>query len=219
MNNKDSNNPLIYKFELRKKTISKLRLLIISAAIFVILASSSIFINEFGIAFFIILILSFVLVLVFLFLTYKCDKKVSNYMLPPIDNKKTLDNYLKFFLNTEISNFDYALTLSWISELIVEAKNNLNNEQDNDHNNEQKNELREYIYKLYEITKPYGSSNGYCLASYRRKAFQDLINKIINKEDTPLDFENFQNDDSIIDLSDKAFIFYNLSVIVFITIM
>ena len=207
MKNNDANDSIIFKHNLRIKTMVMLCLTVISTALFVIFALLSVKRPEFTLCFYIFLLFVFI----FFFLTYICDKKENKYKLPPIDNIETLNDYLKFFINNKISNFKYALTLSWISKLIVEAKNSPEIEQNQ--------ELVDYIMKLYGITKPYGSSNGYCLATYRRKAFINLINKIINKTDIPLDYENFKNDDSNIDLSDRAFILHNLSVLVFITII
>ena len=128
MKNNDANDSIVFKHNLRIKTMVMICLTVISTALFVIFALLSVKRPEFTLCFYIFLLFVFI----FFFLTYICDKKENKYKLPPIDNTETLNDYLKFFINNKISNFKYALPLSWISKLIVEAKNSPEIEQNQD---------------------------------------------------------------------------------------
>lgn len=139
------------------------------------------------------------------------DIKERKYQLPAINDTETLDNYLRYFLKTDVSDFNYAITLLWISKLIVDAKADSQTIQDK--------EVKNQIYKLDKITRPIGSSNGFCFASYRRDAFRNLVQKIIDRNDSPSDYESFNHEPPTTDLSDKMFILSNLSIIVFIAII
>ena len=207
MNNKGSNDSIIYKHKLRKHTILALWLLIISTILFAFFSFLFLCKHEFAICFFTCLLLTFV----FMFFTFICDKKEKNYKLPPINNLDNLNSYLSYFLSTDISDFNYALSLSWISKLIVEANK--------DSQIEQNKVFKNHIVNLYKITRPYGSSNGYCFATYRREAFKKLVEKIIDKKATDSDYEAFLDEDATTDLSDKKFLLSNLSLIVFVALI
>lgn len=210
MKNNDAYDSLLYRHKLRNIALTMFGIFSTFTILFIILAICCFF-SEYKHEFSICLSIFFILAFIFVILTCIYDVKERNYKLPAINDTKTLNNYLSYFLKTDVSDFNYALTLLWISKLIVDAIEDSKTNQDKN--------LKIQIYKLDKITRPIGSSNGFCFASYRRDAFRKLVQKIIDRNDKPSDYESFLDEDATTDLSNKMFILYNLSIIVFIAII
>lgn len=210
MKNNDAYDSLLYRHKLRNKALTMFGIFSTFTILFIILAICCFF-SEYKHEFSICLSIFFIFAFIFVILTCIYDVKERNYKLPAIDDTETLYNYLSYFLKNDVSDFNYALTLLWISKLIADAIEYSKTNQDED--------FKIQIYKLDKITRPIGSSNGFCFASYRRDAFRNLVQKIIDRNDNPSDYERFNQEPPTTDLSDKMFILSNLSIIVFIAII
>ena len=121
------------------------------------------------------------LILVALFLKYK------GLRLPQIDNKQDLYTYLEFFRSEKLKDYKYTEYITWFSWLL---KDTFHSEEYYFEQNET-DDLDSLLSKIYSFTLRNENPDSLSYAAYRREAFNELSEKIINNTYKNEDFTDF----------------------------
>lgn len=198
-----------YKSQVRALTILVLSLIPVPLIIILSFASINPVSRKFA---FYSIVIMLILATVGCILAYYSDKKE----IQDIDDINTLYCYLDYLINPKLTKFKYATSMAWISKKLQKRKKNPLDGQNS--------EFTKLINIIYPIIKPFSNKNGHCEATYRKKAFVSLVDKIFKGHDIHEDVRDFKRKEKDTDieirLSDlRDFLWNNRSYIAFIGVI